>query len=202
VSPEVVTNNNIQSVSSDDIKQRVAKGEVIVQSPVGYDAKITFPTQTLLDAYYGHYKQGITVLSSLTLKIPATEITNDKNITPPKYLLMIRASEKDDFFTKSKVVDNINSFYATYDSSKKCYTFSGMRSFLKKFISDNKTEATAEDEEFVLVPVDITTETVNNYYEQKEVITSVTPQVSTLSMVVLDIKNAKVTAAFSKKSVN
>ena len=202
VSPEVVTNNNIQSVSSDEIKQRVAKGEVVVQSPVGYDAKITFPTQALLDAYYGHYKQGITVLSSLTLKIPVTEITNDKNITPPKNLLMVRASEKDEFFTKNKVVDNTNSFYATYDSSKKCYTFSGMRTFLKEFISDNKTEVTAEDEEFVLIPVDITTETVSNYYEQQEVITSVTPQVSTLSMAVLDIKNAKVTAAFSKKSVN
>lgn len=202
VSPEIVTNNNIQSTSSDAIKQRVAQGEVVVQSPVGYEAKITFPTQALLDTYYGHQNQGITVLSSLSLKIPVIEIANDKNITPPKYLLMVRASEKDDFFANSKIVDNTNSFYATYDSSTKTYTFSSMRTFLKGFISDNKTQVTADDEEFVLVPVDITTETSNSYYEQKEVITSVTPQVSTLSMAVLDIKNAKVIAAFSKKSVN
>lgn len=200
VSPEVVTNNNIRLKPSESIKSMISEGNVIVQAPAGYEAKINLPVSKLLDKYYELSESGQTVLNQITFTVPAHEITNDKKIGAPTYLLFLKSSEKDKFFADKKVTDGVNYIYATYNSAEETYTFQ-IRGYVKQFIDENK-EATADDETISLVPVDISFEQSQNsyYYQQTEAkVLTVTPLVSTPSMARIDIAKAKIVATFSKK---
>ncbi len=197
VSPQVLTNNNIRIQPSENIKSLIADGNVIVQAPAGYNAHITLPTKKIVDRYYELSNSGLTVLNDITLSIPASKIANDKKIEVPQYLLLVKSSEKEKFFSDFDVNDNTNTFYASYNSSTKSYSFS-IREFIKQFL-DSKTAPTDEDESLVLIPVDMTFETQSSYYSSTQVVTSITPQVSTLAMAKLDLDNAKITVTFSKK---
>lgn len=197
VSPQVISNNNIRLVPSKEIKSMISNGDVIVQAPAGYEAKVKLPTRKIVEKFNTLSKNGQTVLNSVSLSIPAESIKNDKNISVPTYLLFIKASEKDEFFKDFKLNDNITSFYAQYSSSTKSYTFS-IREFVKQFLSGS--EITDADEEFMIVPVDIEFETVSSGYystSSQQVVTSITPQISKPAMVKLNFAKARVVATFS-----
>ena len=190
--PEVITNNNIRLKPSTSVKEEVSKGNVIIQAPAGYNAKIKMPVQAIVNKYASIAAK--TVLNTVTLRIPAEEIQNSKNINPPTYLLLIRTSEKDDFFANNKITDNETSFYAQYNSTTKAYEFTSLRTYFKNLIesTDAITEA---DGDFSLIPVDIEFETQSSYYGQsQQVVTNITPAVSKLSIVRLRLDKAKLTA--------
>ena len=176
----------------------ISEGNVIVQAPAGYEAKINLPVSKLLDKYYELSESGQTVLNQITFTVPAHEITNDKKISAPTYLLFLKSSEKDKFFADKKVTDGVNYIYATYDSAEEKYTFQ-IRGYVKQFIDENK-EATADDETISLVPVDMTfEESQSSYYQTETKVLTVTPQVSAPTMARIDIAKAKIVATFSKK---
>ncbi|MBO8476156.1 MAG: DUF4270 domain-containing protein [Bacteroidetes bacterium] len=198
VSPEIVTNNNIRLQPSEHIKSIISSGDVVIQTPAGYEAKISLPVSKLLDKYYELCESGQTVLNQITFTVPAKKITNGKKIEAPKYLLFVKASEKDKFFDDKKVTDGTNAIYAEYNDSKEAYTFY-IREYVKQFIDENK-EATTDDETISLVPVDITfEESQNSYYQTESKVLTVTPQVSAPTMARMDIRKAKIVATFSKK---
>ena len=198
VSPEIVTNNNIRLQPSEHIKSIISSGDVVIQTPAGYEAKISLPVSKLLDKYYELCESGQTVLNQIMFTVPAKKITNGKKIEAPKYLLFVKASEKDKFFDDKKVTDGTNAIYAEYNDSKEAYTFY-IREYVKQFIDENK-EATTDDETISLVPVDITfEESQNSYYQTESKVLTVTPQVSAPTMARMDIRKAKIVATFSKK---
>ena len=151
--------------------------------------------------------EGLTVLNSVKVSFPATEIENSNKIGMPKYLLFIRESKVDEFFSKVKLPDNKDSFYASYNSSTKSYDFS-IRSFIKQFLDDNKLPAD-DDENMILLPVDAGFEAQSNssnyyyssYYvnQTNNILISITPQITLPTMTQLDIKKAKIIVTCSKK---
>ena len=116
---------------------------------------------------------------------------------------MVLKSEKESFFANNKVPDNKTSFYATYDSTNKCYKFTGLRTYLLDMLDayGEKGEIPAEKYTFMIIPVDVETEVINSYYDQSTLVTSMTPYMSAPSMALLNLKESKVTLTFTKQTV-
>lgn len=171
-------------------------------APAGYEVEITLPFNAMLAKFEDLKKTGQVVANTVSLSIGCSDIKNGQGINPPQYLLLIKKSEKDKFFLENKLPDNVKSFYATYDSSKKKYEFSGLRAYLKQLIDgDIKMDETVED--FMLVPIDMEIEIKQDYYgETQTIIKKVTPQVSAPAMVSIDLAKTKIAATYSKKNFN
>lgn len=205
--PEVITNNNIRLKPAKALEDKIAKGEVIIQAPAGYNAKIKFPTKEIVSKINQMKTEGLTVLNNVKVSFPASEIENGNKIGMPNYLLLIRESKVDEFFSKVKLPDNKDSFYASYNSYTKSYDFA-IRPFIKKFLDEDKLP-TDDDENLILLPVDAGFEIQNNssnyYYssnypnEANKILISITPQITLPTMTQLDIKKAKIIVTCSKK---
>ncbi len=197
VTPEVITNNNILFNISDDLEAMIQNGENVIVAPAGTNVEITFPTKDIIDSYK---KNGgnLSVINSLTFEIPVSKINNEYNITPPPYVLLIKKTEVDDFFAKNKVTDNETSFYAIYNSSKKCYQFSDMRSYIINM--SQKDEISDEDCEFVIVPVSVNTESTSSY-SSSIYLKDIVPYIETPVMAKLHLENAKIKFIYSSQSI-
>lgn len=207
VTPEVYTNNNISFRMAEDLKQKADAGEPILVGPIGYDVEFKFPAKEILSRYQAQ-AGSLALVNSLTFTLPVEEIANDYGLTPPPYVLMIKKSRKDEFFSKMKINDNVNSFYASYDSSKRAYTFSSMLDYINAIIKKGSVEA--EDEEFVICPVQISfyTNSTNSYYSyyygyasSSQTVSSITPYVTEPVMGKLNFADAKIKFSFSKQSL-
>lgn len=162
LAPEVLSSNNIKYAPSPKIAAMAAAGEPIIVSPAGYVCRMKFPTKKLVTRYFENRKS-LGVVSDLTFTLPAEEIENDFGITPPPYLLMVKADEYESFFNEGKLPDAKTSFHATYNSATGTYSFSSMREFIRPIVEKPEVEALAEeDTEFVIVPVQIDSETYTN----------------------------------------
>ena len=76
-----------------------------------------------------------------------------------------------------------------------------MRGYIRYLLA--KDEIKPEDMEFVLMPVNVTTEDVQDYYYgTTSYITDVSPYVGEPRMAQLDLANAKITMTYSKQSLN
>lgn len=202
VSPEIVTNNNIRLSPSQTLTDMANAGTPVLMAPAGYEVEITLPFNAMLAKFEDLKKTGQVVANTVSLSIGCSDIKNGQGINPPQYLLLIKKSEKDKFFLENKLPDNVKSFYATYDSSKKKYEFSGLRAYLKQLIDgDIKMDETVED--FMLVPIDMEIEIKQDYYgETQTIIKKVTPQVSAPAMVSIDLAKTIIAATYSKKNFN
>lgn len=196
VTPEVVTNNNIDLVPSADI-EALSQNSAVVMAPAGYDVELTFPAEKIIRKYREQTDR-FSVVNTLDLEIPASEIANDYGINPPEYLLLVLAKDKDKFFNENKINDGKTSFYAVYDSSTHSYKFSGMRQYLIDLL--DKSEITAEDMTFILTPVSVSIETSGGYTSSSYV-SEIAPLVSTPAMVRLDLSKAKIKFVFSKQMI-
>ncbi|MDE6581106.1 MAG: DUF4270 domain-containing protein [Duncaniella sp.] len=209
VTPEIITNNNIRLTLSSDITSRVADGEQLVVAPLGYDVEFTFPARKIVEDYKA--KAGpLAVINSLSFSIPAEQVANDYGITPPPYLLMVKKSERDKFFLKSQVNDNVTSFYATYNTSTRSYDFSSMRDYVLDLLS--KDEIKDEDCDFVLTPVlvafyeNTSSSSYYSYYyysmpTTNRVVAQISPYVTEPVMARLNFKKAKIKFTFSRQSI-
>lgn len=208
VTPEVITNNNIHFEMSDALEDRADDGETILVGPTGYDVEFTFPTREILQRYQSQ-SGPLAVVNALNFTIPAKDISNDYGLKPPPYILMVKKSQKDKFFASTQINDNMSSFYAAYNSSTKSYTFSSMRNYIIDII--NKGNVTADDEEFVICPVQVSfyTNSNSNYYygyyygygsSTSTQVSTITPYVTEPVMTILDLKHAKIDFTFSKQT--
>ena len=208
---EVLSNNNMRLRVAQSVKDMIADGNMIVQSPAGYELQIRFPIQEIIDRFRSGGNNNIAVVNDLTFQIPASNVTNSYGIKPPTYLLMVKTSEKDKFFATNHNVDNVSSFYATYDSSTHSYKFSGMRSFVLDILNNKNGVADETDKEFTLTPIDLIAENTsssNSYYyyyyygssaSSTEVI-GIRPALNKPSIARLDLDNAKIRFIFSTQS--
>lgn len=198
VTPEVVTNNNISYTMSPELTAMVNEGENVIVAPTGTEIEIAFPTQDIIKTY-NNGSAKLSVLNSLTFSLPAEEIANNYGITPPTNLLMVIASQKEEFFAKNKITDNRISFLGTYSEATKTYTFSDMRLYLLDMIE--KGSISADDCTFVLTPVNVETETVQNSYgSSTSYITNISPYVTKPAMAKLNMPDAKIKLTFSRQS--
>lgn len=212
VTPEIITNNNLRYNISDNLKALADAGEPILVAPTGYDVKVTLPTRRLVETY--KEKGGmLSVVNSLSISIPVEEITNNYGLTPPPDVLLVKASEKDKFFSQSKLPDNVNSFCASYDSYSHTYVFNGMRDYLLQFV--NGQEITDEDTEFIICPVSVARETSGSqnysyyyyyYYgispTETTTIVNVVPYIQRPAMAKLSLDKAKIVFTYSVQKLN
>ena len=196
--PEVITNNNISMKIDPKILNRVNEGEAILQAPLGYEVKINFPIEELVHKYNSDPDR-LKVLNSLSFSIPVENIKNDYKIAPPPYILLIKSSEKEEFFKKNKITDNVTSFYATYNYKTKSYDFNSLRPYIIELL-DASAEELQDAADMTIVPVDVVTESsYDANYNTTTTVTSMTPAVSGPMLCKLNLDNAKIKFVYSKK---
>lgn len=196
--PEVITNNNITMKIADNIIEKVNQGEIILQAPLGYEARIHFPIDDIVHKFNSDLDR-LKVINSLSFSIPVSTIPNEYNISVPQYILLVKTSEKDSFFANNKIPDNISSFYAAYNPTTKSYEFSGMRQFLLNAINSS-TEEIADAADLTIIPVDVTSESSYDYYGSVvSTVTTISPAVSGPMICKLNLDKAKVKLVYSKK---
>lgn len=207
VTPEIVTNNNIRLDISSDITELVEKGENIVLAPAGLEVNIKFPAQKIIETFESG-NNPVKVLNSVTFSVPSEYIPNATSIPQPQYLLLVLKKDKENFFAKNTLPDNITSFYATYNSTTGTYDFGEMRQYIKKLMSQTEP-ISEEDYTFTITPVSAVFETQNsNYYSyyygssSQQTLTMLSPYVASPVMTRLLLDKAKIKLTYSKQSLS
>ncbi len=199
VTPEIITNNNISLEIAPDVEKLVDAGEAIVMAPAGLDVEMRFPLPEIM-ASYRDRNTDISVVNTLTFSIPGEYIDVNDEIAMPPYLLMVLSKDKDKFFAENKLPDNKTSFYATYNSSTKQYSFGDMRQYLIDML--DKESVSADDYTFTITPVSAIFENSNNsYYYQQQTLTGMTPYVSSPILCRLLIDKAKAKLTYSLQTI-
>ena len=196
--PEVITNNNINLEVADDVMAKINSGEAILQSPTGYDVAIRFPTQEIIDKFNASLNGKLGVLNNVYFEIPAEELGNDYKILPPPSILLVKASEKDKFFEDNMVTNDVSSYYAYYDKSRKKYIFNEMRDFIIDIIKNKNGKAEEDDKNLLIIPVEITRE--QDPYYGNTTITAIKPYVTAPAITKLQLDKAKIKITFSKQT--
>lgn len=144
------------------------------------------------------------VINNLTFHVPASAIANDYEIDPPANILLVKKDKRTEFFKENKLTDNATSFYATYNSTTKMYSFTNMRQFVIDAIEkDDEGTLTDADGEYVLTPINLVTETVSDgYYSTTEIVIAITPYIDTPAMVKFDLSNIHLYLTFSKQTMH
>lgn len=197
--PEVLSSNCINYQPAASLKAMAQNGNTIITTPGGYRVDFTFPVAQYLNKYAANLNR-LSVVSTLEMFLPAKEIKNDHGIGVAPYLLMVKSSERENFFKNNKIPDNKTSFYATYSSTTGGYTFSGMRDYIVDLIKSGKP-VTAEDTDFSLVPVMLTLETQTEYNTEVTYVTKCVPYVGRPTMTQLDMNNAVINFVFSQQMI-
>ena len=196
VTPEIITNNDINYSMAQSLQQRIAAGEAIISAPTGSDVELSFPAQAVVDNYRKNSGK-VSMVNDLEMTIPAAEISNTYNINPPPYLLMVLSSKKDEFFKDNQLPDNETSFYASYDADSRSYKFTSMREYVLWLL--NKSSLTTEDYTFTLTPISLSYGTNSGYYGQTSYLESVTPYVLEPTMVQLNVEKIKIIFTYSRQ---
>lgn len=134
--------------------------EYMVMSPGNSSMKLTIPLDSIKKRMGITAKNGIAyvenglkkmAVSSATLSLPIGKIFS---IGKPTYLLLVKESEYETFMKNTSMPDNVNEILGTFNSTDSTYTFT-----LKYYIADvmKKDSFVDEDREFVLIPVESTT---------------------------------------------
>ena len=212
VTPEVVYNNNINLDPAPSILEMINDGAAIVMGPAGYEVEASFPIQSIIDKFRNDTRNSLGVINTLMLKIPVSKVTNKYNIAPPKYLLMVKESYRDEFFEKDSLTNNRDAFYAEFDESSDCYVFTGLRDYVLDIINNKGGVATEEDIKFIIMPIDVTkysnaaTSSYTYYYYSStnttQIVTKIAPGISKPSLAKLDLGKAIVRLTYSKQSID
>ncbi|MBQ2075055.1 MAG: DUF4270 family protein [Muribaculaceae bacterium] len=208
VTPEVLYNNNIDLEPDDAVRAMVEAGDAIVMGPAGYEVEVDFPIQDIINNFKAGSKDGLGVVNNLAMELPVEKVPNKYDIAPPKYLLMVKKSYRDEFFDKDTLTNDKDAFYAEYDASTSSYIFGGMRDYLLDVMKKNGGDVSEKDVEFVIMPIDVTkftnTTSYSYYYSSSstsEVVTKIAPAISRPSIAKLRLDKAKVKLVYSRQSV-
>lgn len=200
--PEVLSSNNISYSPAENIVETNSKddGNCMITTPGGYIAKFDFPAQTLIERY-NEKNIHLSTVNDLNLFIPVETIESSYNISNAENILLLKASEYPSFFQNNKLPDDKVSFTGVYDSINKRYVFTSLRSYIVDLIEKDKL--TAEDTEFLLIPVEITSETNSNYYGNSSTyVTKCVPLTSKPTMTLLNTADAMITFSFSTQLID
>lgn len=199
--PEVLSSNNINYTASTTLTDMAAAGRVILTSPGGYYATIRIPMMSLIDRFLKSSAE-LSVVSALTMRIPAKEVKNDYGITVAPSLLLVPVGQRESFFRENKIPDNITTFTASYDSETRSYRFGALRAlFMDQLKKYQENPASVQDLEYCLVPVTISTETVSNYGQSATYVTRVAPYISSPSMTELETDKTTIVFTFSSQEL-
>lgn len=203
--PEMVGNSNIKFQPSKSIEDSLALGQKLIVSPCGYDVELKFPVEDIIRSYRAG-SGDLSVVNTLSFKLPARMIKNDQGIGMPANVLLVLSNEKDEFFAKNKLPDDVTSFYATYSASDSAYVFNDMRAYLMKMLE--KETLTPDDYTFTVTPIALETETSSSssyyyYYTSSSstTINAITPMVAMPSIVRLELDKAKIKLTYSKRNI-
>ncbi len=197
--PEVLSANKITYNVSDYLKNLANSGKSIITTPGGYYVNVKFPAQEIIDKY-DRDLYSVAVVSKLSFEIPAEAVENDYGLEAAPHLLMVKASEREAFFRENKIPDGKTSFYAAYNSEKKCYTFAGMREYILDLINSGKPVEPA-DMDFSLVPVVVSTEEVPNYSSSTTYVTRCAPYIGRPTVTQLDTDKAIICFSYSRQTM-
>lgn len=198
--PEVISSTVFDYKPSQSLLDQIAAGKQIVTAPLGYQVNFQFPIEKLLEVYWASDKN-LQMINNLTLAIPANAISNDYGILPPPNLLMILKKDVQEFFENGKVPDNVTSFRGTYSSTNGQYEFSSMRQYIVD-LKNRKGSISADDMDFMLIPVTMQTEVVSNYDGSTTTYTtSCTPYMERPAMVELHTDKAQVVFTFTQQLI-
>lgn len=202
VGPEVLSSNNITYLPSQNIIEQnegANQGEVVVTTPGGYIAEFDFPAQDLIDRYRSQHMH-LSTVNDLSLYLPAESFDPASGMGIAENILLIKASEYENFFSDNKVPDNLISFVGAYNKNDGLYYFTTMRKYFLELL--DKEEITEEDVKFYLVPVEVTTENSNNYYQETTYVTKCVPFTSKPTMTLLKTNEAKIAFSFSTQLID
>lgn len=210
-SPIVLSSNNIYYKPSEYLENLAAANEALITTPGGYRVTLKFPAKELLDIYNSSQSR-LAVVSDLSFSIPAEEIKNDYDITPPPYLIMVKSSKLSEFLASNSLPDNKDSFYATYNKDLKLYSFSSMRSYIIDLIQNGVSD---ESIDFTIIPANLEFESeqsssssYNDYYyylygygsssnSGTKYLTKCTPYITKPSMCKLNMDKARTIFTYS-----
>ena len=196
VTPEVINNNNLSISLADDVTKKIAEGKNMLVAPAGYEVNFEFPTRDIL-AKFNKHDSGLSVVNGLTLSIPADSLVNSDGVQAPPYVLMVLKKDRDTFVAENKLPDNITSFYASYNSSKQTYSFSGLRAYLLEMLEKEKVED--EDCLFSLIPVQVNFESISSGYygTTQQVESEVLPYLTAPVAAVVRLEDAEIKLTYS-----
>lgn len=200
--PEVLSSNNVNYLPSDNIIETnsIDDGKCIITTPGGYIAKFNFPAQAIIDRY-NEKNIHLSTVNDLYLYIPSETIETSYNISNADNLLLVKASEYSTFFKNNKLPDDKVAFTGSYDSTNKRYVFTSLRAYIVELLEKDKL--TAEDTEFIIVPVEITSETNSSYYGSTSTyVTKCVPLTYKPTMTLLNTAEAMLTFSFSTQLID
>ncbi len=182
--PIFVSTNEVESVNhmsvdwAGEVTQLAENSNPILTTPLGYNVRITLPVNDIIKKFKETTSQSgvLGLLNSVTLNIPVyyTE-DNAYEITPPPYLLLMRADGNiyvdnkvkhvtpNIFFYDRMLPDKTNFFLATYSSATRSYDFGNIQSYITNIIKNNPNNGEEDDyrtdSQMILIPVGISTDT-------------------------------------------
>ncbi len=192
--PEVLSSNIISLEPDQAVKQAVADSMMMLQSPAGYNVRLRFPAKEIVEAYRAE-KTNMSVVNNLILTIPVEPFDNRYGIVAPPYLLMVKTKDLASFFANNRVPDDKTSFWASYDSKRRQYTFTSMRSYIVDMLK--LSEPAEEDMDFTLVPVNIVTESTSYGSTVHTYVTSCVPYLTRPTLCRLLPENAQIKFTYS-----
>lgn len=129
-----------------------------LKSPAGIFTEVTLPVEEILR---GHENDTLNTASVTFPRINNTETNNQYTFDTPSYVLMIPKDSIDSFFENGDVVNNRNSFYASYSSSTtNGYTFSNISNLITAM--SKKKGSSVNWNKAVLIPITVSTVVENN----------------------------------------
>lgn len=201
ISPEVLSANLLSLTPAQSIEQRIQNGELVIQSPAGYNVNIVFPAQDILDRYRtDDFNLG--VINTLTFTLPVTVPANTYGITAPPYLLMIKTKRLESFFRQNEVpeTNDTDVFWASYNSTTGEYVFSNMRPYIVDLMKQGSV-VDPDDYNFTLIPVELTTESVGYSTSQSTVVTECVPYISHPAFCIVNLADSKVKFTYSRQVI-
>lgn len=203
VTPEVLSNNTLHYTMAEPLKQLIAQGHNVVVAPAATELEFTFPLPEVIAAYRNN-NNGVSVVNSLSLFLPADSIENGFGVTPPPYMLMVLKKDRDEFFAKNKLTDNITSFYASYSATDGGYSFASLQAYLNEMVE--KESITADDYTFSLVPIQVSFENLvsSGYYStsSQQTESEILPYLLQPAMADFRLNDAKIKFSYSLQTRN
>ena len=128
-----------------------------LKTPAGIFTEMTLPVEEIMN------KHTTEMLNSAKIQLSRINDRSDREypLNSPKNLLMIQKDSLYSYFEKGQIPDNKESFVTTLASNN--YTFSNISNLIRHMYDLKKSGKASKDwNKVVLVPVNITTRTINN----------------------------------------
>lgn len=158
---EVLQLNKINNDASKLAQLAADESCTYIKSPAGIFTEVTLPVEEIMR---GHEKD---TLNTATISFPRLNNTDNNNkyqFDVPSTILMVQKDSLNSFFEKNKITDNRTSYTASYSKTgstvNNAFTFNNISNLISAMY---KNKGTSDNwNKVVLVPVTVTTSTLNN----------------------------------------